>query len=56
MVRPMTPESKKRCEVELYRIKKEKEKKERKSKVAKPLGKNDEFVDAQRYTFMISKR
>ena len=49
MVRPMTPDSKKRCEVELYRLKKEKERKERKSKVAMPAGKNDLFVDAQRY-------
>ena len=56
----MTPDSKKRCEVELYRLKKEKEKKERKSKNAKPAGKNDVFVDAQRYlhiySFIISNR
>ena len=55
MVRPLTPDSKKRCEVELYRLKKEKERKERKSKVAVPAGKHDTFVDAQRYTFIIFK-
>ena len=53
MVRPLTPDSKKRCEVELYRLKKEKERKERQSKVAIPAGKNDTFVDAQRYIFII---
>ena len=51
MVRPLTPEAKKRNEVELYRIKKEKDKKERKAKNAKPSsGKTDIFVDAQRYS------
>ena len=49
MVRPLTPDSKKRCEVELYRLKKEKDRKERNSKDAKPAGKHDTFVDAQRY-------
>ena len=48
MVRPLTPEAKKRNEVELYRIKKEKDKKERMAKNAKPSGRNDIFVDAQR--------
>ena len=49
MVRPLTPEAKKRNEVELYRIKKEKDKKERLAKNVKPCGKSDIFVDAQRY-------
>ena len=48
MVQPLTPEAKKRNEVELYRIKKEKDKKERMAKNAKPSGRNDIFVDAQR--------